>query len=142
MQPPNITFANIKLQPDLAQIAKFNDRQYFRIYGMSAPSPMQTSYLLYFGPIHLKKQDICCDYMHTYIKHTQVTYIHTYMHIYIHTYVHNVHSHTHTYIHTYVHTYMYTNIILTNIFDIGLSFHHLYVPTFSLELSLFSFPSL
>ena len=34
VQLPNLIFANIKIQPDLAQIAKFNDRQYFRIYGM------------------------------------------------------------------------------------------------------------
>ena len=34
VQLPNLIFANIKLQPDLAQIAKFNDRQYFQIYGI------------------------------------------------------------------------------------------------------------
>ena len=28
-------FRQFLLQPDLAQIAKFNDRQYFRIYGIS-----------------------------------------------------------------------------------------------------------
>ena len=33
MQLLNLIFANILLQPDLVQIAKFNDRQYFRIYG-------------------------------------------------------------------------------------------------------------
>ena len=34
VQPANLIFANIELQPDLARIAKFNDRQYFRIYGI------------------------------------------------------------------------------------------------------------
>ena len=29
-----IYFANIKLQPDLVHIAKFNDRQYFWMYGL------------------------------------------------------------------------------------------------------------
>ena len=33
MQLSNLISTNIKLQPDLAQIAKFNDCQYFRIYG-------------------------------------------------------------------------------------------------------------
>ena len=34
VQLPNSTFANILLQPDLAQIAKFNHCQYFRIDGV------------------------------------------------------------------------------------------------------------
>ena len=34
VQPPNLISANIKVQPDLVQIVKFNDRQYFRIYGI------------------------------------------------------------------------------------------------------------
>ena len=31
-------FANILLQPDLAQIAKYNDHQYFQIYGITNPN--------------------------------------------------------------------------------------------------------
>ena len=34
VQPPNLISIDIKFQPDLVQIARFNDRQYFRIYGM------------------------------------------------------------------------------------------------------------
>ena len=33
VQPPSLISANIRLQPDLAQIIKSNDRQYFQMYG-------------------------------------------------------------------------------------------------------------
>ena len=39
MQLPNLISTNIKVQPDLVQIAKFNDCQYFRIYGISGSTP-------------------------------------------------------------------------------------------------------
>ena len=87
VQLPKLISANILLQTDLTQIAKFNDDQYFQIY---------STYVHAYEHMYGDKQGEL--HIHMYV----CTCVRTLATQYISAYIH---MHTHTYVRTYTRTY-------------------------------------